>query len=270
MVSNPVVWTDPSGQVVDDGDGGGRGRCIPIVERWDPFLQACVSNLGPPPPNNRLTNDAARSYAQAFDDLVGAPAADAGGILTTEIAIPYPGIGGFPRVGLPRIGLTPAQRRAAVLAALVALGCTTLTGDQADVRTRTDEGDSNRKPTVRVRHYSQAIASIRTDMRVRPGYSSPFAIWAEFPIITPYEEKAIQATTTSFFRPLNGRGGFVEFNVDLSKWPMEQDPNLPHVLNAKMISLFSQSLGLTYIGLGFPLTDPGVTPIFFDWKGDPL
>jgi hypothetical protein len=106
------------------------------VERWDPFLQACVPNLGPPPPNNRLTNDAARSYAQAFDDLVGAPAADAGGILTTEIAIPYPGIGGVPRVGLPRIGLTPAQRRAALLAALVALGCTTLTSDQADVRTQ--------------------------------------------------------------------------------------------------------------------------------------
>jgi hypothetical protein len=65
-----VRWTDPSGQIVDD-EGAGRTRCIPLVERWDPFLQACVPNLGPPPPNNRLTNDAARSYAQAFDDLVG-------------------------------------------------------------------------------------------------------------------------------------------------------------------------------------------------------
>jgi hypothetical protein len=198
----------------------------------------------------------------AFADPCGDP-----GVVAGVVAPPATG---FSPISVPRIGLTPAQRRAALLAALAALGCTLLTGDQADVRTRTDEGDSNRKPTVRVRHYSQAIASIRTDMRVRFGYSSPFAIWAEFPIITPYEEKAIQATTASFFRPLNGRAGFVEFNVDLNKWPMEQDPNLPHVLNAKMISLFSQSLGLTYIGLGFPLTDPGVTPIFFDWKGDSL
>jgi hypothetical protein len=117
------------------------------VERWDPFLQACVPNLGPPPPNNRLTNDAARSYAQAFEDLVGAPTTDEG-ILTTDVAIPYPGIGGFPRVGLPRIGLTPAQRRAAVLAALVALGCPLLTGDQADVQTRTDEQSRRRYPEI--------------------------------------------------------------------------------------------------------------------------
>jgi hypothetical protein len=130
------LHTDPRGQVVDDGDGGGRGRCIPIVERWDPFLQACVPNLGPPPPNNRLTNDAARSYAQAFDDLVGAPAADEG-ILPLTLNPPATG----PRIWVPRagglrIGLTPAQRRAALLAALAALGCTTLTSDQADVRTQ--------------------------------------------------------------------------------------------------------------------------------------
>jgi RHS repeat-associated protein len=95
--SNPVVWTDPSGQVSIVDDGGGGPRCIPIVERWDPVLQRCVPDLRPPPPNNRLTNDAARSYAQAFEDLVGAPAADAGGILTTDVAIPYPGITSEPR-----------------------------------------------------------------------------------------------------------------------------------------------------------------------------
>jgi hypothetical protein len=106
--ANPVLHTDPSGQVVDDGDGGGRGRCIPIVERWDPFLQACVPNLGPPPPNNRLTNDAAQSYAQAFDDLVGSasrsPAPFKGGIVRrpdgTIIFVPEAEDEGEPTGGL--------------------------------------------------------------------------------------------------------------------------------------------------------------------------
>jgi RHS repeat-associated protein len=173
--SNPVVWTDPSGQV-SIVDGGGGPRCIPIVERWDPFLQACVPNLGPPPPNNRLTNDAARSYAQAFEDLVGAPTADAGGILTTDVAIPYPGIGGFPRVGLPRIGLTLAQQRAALPAALAALGCPLLTGDQADVRTRTNRPRIG-WGTVGLRYGSRTVNRIIREYDVIPynyaRYASP-------------------------------------------------------------------------------------------------
>jgi hypothetical protein len=92
-----------------------------------------------------LTNDAARSYAQAFDDLVGAPTAD-DGILPQVLNPPAPD----PRIWAPptggiRIGLTPAQRRAALLAALVALGCTTLTSDQADVRTQPRDRTKNQR-----------------------------------------------------------------------------------------------------------------------------
>jgi hypothetical protein len=105
-----------------------------------PLSARYVPNLGPPPPNNRLTNDAARSYAQAFDDLVSAPTADAG-ILTTVGARPYPRTIGFPPLVVPEVRVTPGQRRAALLALLAALSCTLLTGDQADVRTRTRDRD---------------------------------------------------------------------------------------------------------------------------------
>jgi hypothetical protein len=52
----------------------------------------------------------------------------------------------------PRIGLTPAQRRAALPAALAALGCPLLTGDQADVRTQPRD-DEQRLPLY---HYTDA------------------------------------------------------------------------------------------------------------------
>jgi hypothetical protein len=57
-------------------------------------------------------------------------------------------------VGLPRIGLTPAQRRAALPAALVALGCPLLTGDQADVRTRTRDRDNQ---SIYLYHYTESF-----------------------------------------------------------------------------------------------------------------
>jgi hypothetical protein len=179
------------------------------------------------------------------------------------VAIPYPGIGGFPRVGLPRIGLTPAQRRAAVLAALVALGCTTLTGDQADVRTRED--DPPRKPTVRVRHYSRFIQSIKSNMIVKVNSSilPPGVIWVEYPIITPYDERAIQQRTSSFF--ITGVRGFVEFNVDLNKWNMTQDPNIPWDPTSKIIVLPPP-----FNRIGFPLSLPEVAPAFFDATGGHL
>ena len=126
------------------------------------------------------------------------------------------------------------------------------------------------KNMVRVRHYSPAIGQIRIDMRIKPSTQNSFALWVEYPITTPYEERAIQKTTESFFRPLSGRGGCVEFNVDLRKWRMDQDPNLPNVSNAKIIYLYSDVIGTDYVGVGVPLTEPNVNPMFFDWKGHPL
>ena len=118
------------------------------------------------------------------------------------------------------------------------------------------------KNMVRVRHYSPAIGQIRIDMRIKPSTQNSFALWVEYPITTPYEERAIQKTTESFFRPLSGRGGCVEFNVDLRKWRMDQDPNLPNVSNAKIIYLYSDVIGTDYVGVGFPLTEPNVCLLY--------
>jgi hypothetical protein len=118
---------------------------------------------------------------------------------------------------------------------------------------------------VRVRHYSWAIDAIRSSMIIRSG--DGLAIWVEYPITTSYDESAIQRTSESFMRPLNGKGGFVEFNVDLNKWTMEPDPNLIWVDNAKMIRLWNES-DISHVGVGFPLDDPSVDPRFFDWQGN--
>jgi RHS repeat-associated protein len=120
---------------------------------------------------------------------------------------------------------------------------------------------------VRARHYDQQINLIHATMLIKS--ADGLAVWVEYPVITPYNEGAIQATTLSFMRPLNGRGGFVEFNVDVNKWRMEPDPNLPWLRNAKIIWLGNAD-DLKYIGVGFPLSDPGVAPLFFDWKGHPI
>lgn len=83
-------------------------------------------------------------------------------------------------------------------------------------------------------------------------------------------KKQFKKTTESFYVPLNGRGGFVEFNVDQSKWPTVSDPNLAGIVsNAVMISLYSDKLGIVYAQSGFPLDEPGVNAKFFDWKGQP-
>jgi len=116
---------------------------------------------------------------------------------------------------------------------------------------------------IRVRHYSQSITEIRSSMVIK---SDRIAIFAEYPIITPYEEQAIQRTSRSFMRPLDRQGGFVEFNVDLRKWRVEPDPNLQDmVTNAvrirpKPLTLFNE----------FPLNELGVNPIFYNWRGRPL
>ena len=119
------------------------------------------------------------------------------------------------------------------------------------------------KSIVRVRHYSPAISQIKTDMRIKPSTQNFFALWVEYPITTPYEEKAIQKTTESFFRPLSGRGGFVEFNVDLRKWPRCQDPRFPDLRKAKIINWYSDVIGTTYKVVVFALTEPYIHRMFF-------
>jgi hypothetical protein len=116
---------------------------------------------------------------------------------------------------------------------------------------------------VRVRHYSRRIDAVRADIliKVNPGMS-PF-VWVEYPIMTPNDEQAIKNRARSFFIA-GGVDGFVEFNVDLNKWSMEQDPNIPYDPTAKIIRL-----GIFHAIIGFPLTDPGVNPTFFDAKGNP-
>jgi RHS repeat-associated protein len=122
------------------------------------------------------------------------------------------------------------------------------------------------KNIVRVRHYSQfAIDRIQSEMLIRPGRSGP-AIWVEYPIITSYDPQDIRKTTELFVRPLSDDGGFVEFNVDLDKWNLQQDPNLPYTTNAKMIWLLTKQ-GELHLE-GFPLSEPEVDPEFFDREGN--
>ena len=122
---------------------------------------------------------------------------------------------------------------------------------------------------VRVRHYSDAIQAIRNTMILKSQMRFTFNVWVEYPITTGYEEEEIRETVKSFFiYPIEGVGGFVEFNVDLNKWILKQDPNLPLVYNAKAISLID--MGAEYMLNGFPLNQLGVDPKFFDWRGNPL
>jgi RHS repeat-associated protein len=121
---------------------------------------------------------------------------------------------------------------------------------------------------VRVRHYSQNIMGIMASMAIKVGPSGPYT-WVEYPITTSYDEDDIQNTTKEFMRPLNGRGGFVEFSVDLNRWTILPDNNLPYVSNAKMIPLYTHD-GVVYVDKGFPLSEPGTNPRFFDWQGNLL
>jgi hypothetical protein len=91
----------------------------------------------------------------------------------------------------------------------------------------------------------------------------PDAIWVEEPISTPYDKAAIKRRTQTFF--ITGVDGFVEFNVDLNKWAMAQDPNIDYDPNSKIIILHPP-----YNISGFPLTDPNVNPVFFDEEGSPI
>ena len=96
-------------------------------------------------------------------------------------------------------------------------------------------------------------------------------IWVEYPITTGYDKDAkIRETIRSFFIywPTNNAGGFVEFNVDLERWTLIQDPNLPQASNAKVIAL--SKMGYQHMLRGFPLDEPGVNPKFYDWRGSPL
>ena len=124
-----------------------------------------------------------------------------------------------------------------VYTAISIIGIISLLVSPGAVQDTIEPTPTNEPRFVRVRHYDQQIDLIRSTMIIKS--ESGLAIWAEYPITTPYEEQAIQITTESFMRPLNGRGGFVEFNVDLNKWRMEPDPNLPWLSNAKIIWLWS-------------------------------
>lgn len=124
---------------------------------------------------------------------------------------------------------------------------------------------------IRVRHYSQAIGQIKTAQEIRSGMSGPL-VFIEHPITTSRDAASIQQTTQSFFRPLNGTGGFVEFNVDLNKWVVAQDPNLPWVPNAKVIHPITHQ-GTIYMKgatMYFPLNEPIVMPTFYNWKGEKM
>jgi hypothetical protein len=127
--------------VVDDGGGP---RCIPIIERWDPVLQRCVPDLRPPLPNN-------------LQPALDAPADPQASTVAETLALlqggTYPPTTVFPPFRGPGIGLTDADRRAALPAALVAPGCTVLTGDQADVRT--DEPQSDHQQPQIFYHYGR-------------------------------------------------------------------------------------------------------------------
>jgi RHS repeat-associated protein len=132
---------------------------------------------------------------------------------------------------------------------------------QAPVPTVTVTVTPTKEPkSVRVRHYSNSINSIKSQMLIRSTYG--FSIWVEYPIFTSYEESEIRETVEIFGRDYSQITGFVEFDVDLEKWTMVPDPNLKGIENAKMI--------LTYVGNAFPLNEPGVNPMFFDKIGNPL
>jgi hypothetical protein len=119
---------------------------------------------------------------------------------------------------------------------------------------------------VRVRHYSNSINSIKSQMLIRATYG--YSIWVEYPVMTPYEEKAIRNTVIKFGRNPDSINGFVEFNVDLRKWKLEDDPNLPPGSNAMMIPLDRLDGDMSYLGKGFPLSD--TIPVFYDSTGKPL
>jgi hypothetical protein len=130
--------------------------------------------------------------------------------------------------------------------------------------------DDNDK-IIRVRHYSQSIDQIKASQEIVSGLSGPL-IFVEYPITTPRDIDSIQQTTRSFYGPLNGVGGFVDFNVDLNKWIVSPDPNLTWVTNAKVINPITVdgSLYMRGTSMYFPLDAPNVMPVFYDWKGDIL
>jgi hypothetical protein len=119
---------------------------------------------------------------------------------------------------------------------------------------------------VRVRHYSSSINSIKSQMTIKSTYG--YSIWAEYPISTSYKEADIRNTVIRFGRNPDTINGFVEFDVDLQKWRLEADPNLPPGSNAVMIPLVTLDGNMSYLGNGFPLFD--ASPAFYDNKGSVL
>lgn len=98
--------------------------------------------------------------------------------------------------------------------------------------------------------------------------TSGIYIWVEYPIVTSYQKDSIRDTVEVFGRNYDRINGFVEFNVDLNKWLMEQDVNLPYVPYAKMINLLALSGNFNLNA--FPLSEPAVNPIFYDKTGNLL
>lgn len=121
----------------------------------------------------------------------------------------------------------------------------------------------NNHDFVRVRHYSQVIDAIKSSMVLQD--KNEFGIWVEYPITTSYKTLDIQKTSIAFYRPLNGKGGFVEFNVDRNRWDIIDDPNL-NISNSKLILL----LASPFRSVGFRLDAKDVDAQFFDWRGQRL
>jgi len=168
-------------------------------------------------------------------------------------------------MALPRRGSAEedALLKAGLCTALAMSALDALARGLEDVRDRVQP--RQRERFVRVRHYSRDILSIMSIMTILPNPSMnyPDVIWVEEPITTPYERGAIKRRTQMFM--ITGVDGFVEFNVDLNKWSMAQDPNIDYDPNSKIIILPSP-----HNKTGFLLRAPKVKPVFYDDEGNPI
>jgi RHS repeat-associated protein len=271
-LSDPVLMTDPTGRAaaVDPSGGISREACKAIHWVWtgDIGTQRGYCLPPPPPPQEDPTGAAARVHGGAqsddgspdcaqpqpqsgWDDLLRG---DRNTTLNPLVgAPPWPAVGGRTRGRTGgRIGNLKPYLLALLLSSVPAVAALAPNYPQEE------------KPNfVRVRHYSRRIDAIRADMLIKVNTNMGPFVWVEYPIVTPNDEQAIQRRASRFFIA-GGVDGFVEFNVDLNKWSMEQDPNIPYDSTAKIIKL-----GISYATIGFPLTEPGVSPMFFDAKGNP-
>lgn len=195
-------------------------------------------------------------------------------ILYVQNAAGLPGLGGFapPRGGQELEdfvkGLGKSVWRTITTITYVSLIAMLLTSMvYGNAVEDTIEGRREVPRSVRVRHYSYRIMYNMKNLTI--GSPDSTSIWVEYPITTGYDENAIRETVTFFGRNPDLVNGFVEFNVDLSKWQLLPDDMLPDT-NSKMIPLVTLDGDISYLGRGFPLYEPRVNPRFFDKTGKPI